>query len=70
MTWMNFVGGKMDDTDYHEIECALRETEEEIGLGSEFIDVSHEKYQWESIVNDSFRYGDLAHKSRLETAHQ
>lgn len=42
---MNFVGGKMDDTDYHEIECALRETEEEIGLGSEFIDVSHEKYQ-------------------------
>ena len=35
-----FLGGKMDDTDYHEIECALRETEEEIGLSSEFIDVS------------------------------
>lgn len=35
----SIVGGKMDDTDYHEIECALRETEEEIGLSSEFIDV-------------------------------
>ena len=37
----NFIiGGKMDDTDYHETECALRETEEEIGLSSEYIDVS------------------------------
>lgn len=30
----------MDDTDYHETETALRETEEEIGLRPEFIDVS------------------------------
>lgn len=29
----------MDDTDNHETETALRETEEEIGLRSEFIDV-------------------------------
>lgn len=35
-----YVGGKMDDTDYHETECALRETEEEIGLKSDHIDVS------------------------------
>lgn len=30
----------MDDADNHETECALRETAEEIGLKSEFIDVS------------------------------
>lgn len=34
------TGGKMDDTDDHEFECALRETEEEIGLSQEFIDVT------------------------------
>lgn len=31
----------MDDTDNHETETALRETEEEIGLRSEYIDVSN-----------------------------
>lgn len=31
----------MDDTDFHETECALRETEEEIGLSSEHIHVSY-----------------------------
>ncbi|CRK90800.1 CLUMA_CG004490, isoform A [Clunio marinus] len=34
-----FPGGKMDDTDNHEIECALRETEEEIGLSSQYIKI-------------------------------
>lgn len=29
----------MDDADNHETECALRETQEEIGLKSELIDV-------------------------------
>lgn len=29
----------MEDTDGHEIECALRETEEEIGLKHEFINI-------------------------------
>lgn len=29
----------MDDTDDHEYETALRETEEEIGLNQEYIDV-------------------------------
>jgi hypothetical protein len=33
----------MDDTDDHEFECALRETDEEIGLREEFIDVSYGK---------------------------
>jgi nudix motif 8 len=32
-------GGVMEEDDYHEIETALRETEEEIGISSEFIDV-------------------------------
>lgn len=31
----------MDDTDFHETETALRETEEEIGLSSEHINVSY-----------------------------
>lgn len=34
-----FPGGKMDDTDDHEFETALRETEEEIGLNQEYIDI-------------------------------
>lgn len=34
-----FKGGHIEDTDGHEIECALRETEEEIGLRSDLIKV-------------------------------
>lgn len=45
-----FLGGKMDDTDYHEFECALRETEEEIGLSSEFIEVSNHSTIQTSII--------------------
>jgi nudix motif 8 len=34
-----FLGGHMEDSDGHEIECALRETEEEIGLKSKYVKI-------------------------------
>lgn len=34
-----FLGGVMEDSDGHEIECALRETEEEIGIKPELVKV-------------------------------
>lgn len=36
---ISFPGGHMEELDGHEIECALRETQEEIGLSSEYIKV-------------------------------
>jgi nudix motif 8 len=34
-----FLGGVMEDSDVHEVECALRETEEEIGIKPELVKV-------------------------------